>query len=150
MNTKYTYDHYYNYQEITDILRGYAEAHPDYARLTSIGQTSEGREMWLLSITDTATGCPDEKPAYLAVGHVHAGEVTGSMCAMYFLDAIMTNLDDPEIAGILKRTTIYCVPRITPDGAECYLTTPNQLRSVNRLYPYAEELPGLLCPQAVR
>ena len=144
MNTKYTYDHYYNYQEITDILRGYAEAHPDYARLTSIGQTSEGREMWLLSITDTATGCPDEKPAYLAVGHVHAGEVTGSMCAMYLADALLSNLDDPTVAALLKNTTFYVLPRPVADGSEYYLTHPDMLRSINQPYPFEMDMPGLV------
>ena len=143
MKVTHTYDHFYLYDEITAILKGYAEAHPDLVRLSSLCTTPEGREQWLIEITDPSTGSFDSKPGYFVDGNIHAGEVTGSMCAMYFLDAILSNLDDPEIAGILKRTTIYCVPRITPDGAECYLTTPNQLRSVNRLYPYAEELPGL-------
>ena len=40
MKTAYTYDHYYTYSEITEILQKYAAEHPDYARLTSIGQTS--------------------------------------------------------------------------------------------------------------
>ena len=84
MNTVYTYDHYYSYKEITDILHTYEKENADYAKLSSIGKTTEGREMWLLTITDLSSGVdPDTKPAYLAVGHVHAGEVTGSMCAMY-------------------------------------------------------------------
>ena len=61
MNHQYKYDHYYTYSEITEILHKYTAEHPDYARLTSIGKTSEGREMWLLSITNTATGDYEEK-----------------------------------------------------------------------------------------
>lgn len=143
MNHQYQYDHYYSYAEITDILQKYAAEHPDHARLTSIGKTSEGREMWLLSITNTATGDYEEKPAYLAVGHVHAGEVTGSMCAMYLADTLLNNLSDPEIAATLDNTTFYVMPRPTADGSEFYLNNPDMIRSINQPYPFEKAMPGL-------
>lgn len=143
MNITYKYDHFYLYDEYTAILQKYAAEHPELVRLTSLCTTPEGREQWLIEITDKSTGDYSEKPGYFVDANIHAGEVTGNMCAMYFLDTIMSNLDDPEIKDILAHNTIYCVPRITPDGSECYLTTPNQLRSVNRMHPYDDEQPGL-------
>ena len=143
MKTTYTYDHFYLYEEYTAILKKYAEEHPELVRLTSLTTTPEGREQWLIEITDKTTGDYEAKPGYFVDANIHAGEVTGNMCAMYFLDTIMSNLDDAAIQDILRRTTIYCVPRISPDGSECYLTTPHQLRSVNRNHPYDDEQPGL-------
>lgn len=143
MKVTYTYDHFYLYEEYTAILKKYAEEHPELVRLTSLCTTAESREQWLIEITDKTTGDYAEKPGYFVDANIHAGEVTGNMCAMYFLDTIMSNLDDPAIKDILAHTTIYCVPRISPDGSECYLTTPHQLRSVNKMYPYDEEQPGL-------
>ena len=144
MNRTYTYDHYYNYDEITEILQKYAADHPDRARLTSIGKTTEGREMWLLSITDTACGDYDEKPAYMAIGHVHAGEVTGSMCAMFLADTLLSNLEDETVSALLKNTTFYIMPRPVADGSEYYLTHPDMIRSINVPYPYETEMPGLV------
>lgn len=144
MNRTYTYDHYYNYDEITEILQKYAADHPDRARLTSIGKTTEGREMWLLSITDTACGDYDEKPAYMAIGHVHAGEVTGSMCAMFLADTLLSNLEDETVSALLKNTTFYIMPRPVADGSEYYLTHPDMIRSINVAYPYETEMPGLV------
>lgn len=143
MNRQYKYDHYYNYSEITEILQKYAAEHPDYARLTSIGKTSEGREMWVLAITNTYTGDFDEKPGYLAVGHVHAGEVTGCMCAMYLADTLMNNLEDRNIASLLVNTTFYIMPRPVADGAEYYLNNPDMIRSINQPYPFEKAMPGL-------
>ena len=57
------YDHYYRYDEITAILKSYAEKHPGYASLSSIGTTPEGREIWIMSVTDGRTGAPEDKPA---------------------------------------------------------------------------------------
>jgi hypothetical protein len=41
--------------------------------------------------------------------------------------------------------SFYIHPRVSPDGAEEFLTTPQTMRSVPRLYPFAEweEMPGL-------
>ena len=52
----YTYDHFYRYQEITDVLQDYAQRFPSYARLTEAGVTPEGRSIWVLEVTNTATG----------------------------------------------------------------------------------------------
>lgn len=143
MKHTYTYDHYYLYQEISDIVRSCAEKYPRYAKLDILGQTPEGRDILLLEITDTETGDFSEKPAYYAEGNLHAGEVTGSMTILYLIDTIFSNLDHPEIARILRRCTFYLLPRVSPDGSEHYLTTPESVRSVSRFYPYETLMPGL-------
>ncbi len=138
-NVKNTYDHYYRYEEISDLLKDYANRYPAYMKLEVMGESHEGRSLLLAKITDTSYGDFEDKPAFYAEGNIHAGEVTGSMVLMYFLDVIFTNLEDPEIKKILKDYTLYIVPRISPDGAEYYLSTPNSVRSVNQLYPFDEE-----------
>lgn len=143
MKSTYTYDHFYLYDEITQIVQKYAAEHPELCRLYSLNKTPEGRDIWAMDITNTKTGAYEDKPAYCIDANIHAGEVTGSMVAMFFLDTIFSNLDDPEIQKILDRYTLYVIPRISPDGSECYLTTPEMVRSVNRLYPYDQLMPGL-------
>ena len=125
MNHSLQYDHYYRYQEIADLLRSYAKAHPELARLTPIGLTPQGREILAIEITDTATGAWEEKPAYYMEANIHAGEVCGSMVAIYLLDTIFSNLEDLQIKQMLERYTLYIVPRLSCDGSEHYLTTPD-------------------------
>ncbi|MEA4920518.1 MAG: M14 family metallopeptidase [Clostridiaceae bacterium] len=143
MKTGYVYDRYYGYDEITGILKGYQQKHPDFTELTSLGRTPEGREIWLLKVTDTSFGGYEDKPALYVEGNIHAGEVTGSMTVMYLIDTLMSNLEDKNIARLLEKYTIYAVPRVSPDGSERYLTTPDTLRSAPRLYPFSEPMPGL-------
>lgn len=144
MHTSQTYDHYYLYKEIEDILRQYTRSFPQLCRLSSIGVSGEGRSIWLLEVTDTRTGQYEDKPAYFVEGNIHAGEVTGSMCVMYFLDLLFTNYKDPQISSLLENYTVYALPRVSPDGSEHYLTTPDYVRSVNRAYPYTDPMPGLV------
>lgn len=143
MKTTYTYDHFYLYGEITEILQKYAQEHPELCRLNSLAKTLEGRDIWQMDITNTKTGSYEDKPAYCIDANIHAGEVTGSMVAMHFLDTIFSNLDDEEVQKALDRYTFYVIPRITPDAGECYLTTPELVRSSTKLYPYETLMPGL-------
>jgi len=141
--TTFSYDHYYAYDELTADLRQLAETYPHLAKLSSLNTTPGGREIWLMSITDFSTGSCEEKSAYYCDGNHHAGEVTGSMASIHFADYLLTNSAEPEITALLKKYAFYIIPRMSPDGAECYLTTPTRLRSVDRMYPYETEQPGL-------
>ena len=143
MKTKYVYDHYCRYDELTDILKGFAADYPDYVTLSSYGKSDEGRELWFVTLTKQASGAAADKPAFGVNANIHAGEVTGTMCAVYFLDYLLTNKDEPEIDRLLSDYTVYCIPRITPDGAEYYLTTPYSVRSVPKMYPFDEVQPGM-------
>ena len=107
MNISNAYDHYYLYQEITDILKKYAEDYPDKVRLSSLAKTKEGRDVWLIEITDLSTGDFKDKPAYCLDANIHAGEVTGSMVAMYFLDTVMSNLDDASRRDAVRHSADF-------------------------------------------
>eukprot|EP01051_Picozoa_sp_SAG22_P010477 SAG22_NODE_946_length_6371_cov_12.683833_5_plen_50_part_00 len=41
--------------------------HPALTDLESIGRTTEGRDVWLLTITEKSTGAHDTKPAFWCV-----------------------------------------------------------------------------------
>jgi len=137
------YDRYFTFDELTKALHDLAAAYPHLAQLKAIGKSAEGRNLWLMEITDTSAGCADSKPAYFIDGNHHAGEVTGSMVALYTIDELLSRANEPEFAELLRRYTFYILPRLSPDGAEIYLTTPATLRSAPRPFPFAERLPGL-------
>lgn len=140
------FDRYLTYDQMTAFLQAAAAAHPQLAALSSIGKSFEGRELWLLTLTNFVTGAHDTKPAMLVDGNIHAGEVTASMTCLYAIDYLLRNFGrDERVTHLLDRRTFYMVPRVNPDGAEKYLTTPAMLRSSVRVWPDERhsELPGL-------
>lgn len=143
MKHQYTYDCYYNYKQITDTLVKLREENSDITRLSSLATTPQGREIWLLEITDKSTGDFADKPAIYVEGNIHAGEVTGSMSVMYFLDTIFSNRNEKSVEDMLKNYTVYAVPRLSPDGSENYLTTAFTVRSSPKDYVYTSDMPGL-------
>ena len=141
------FNQYYTYDELTGILQQYVQHYPDFCSLESIGKSHEGRDVWAVTLTNRATGAAADKPAMYVDGNIHAGEVTGSMACLYLIDHLLRNYDsDPRLKKILDTRTFYILPRVNPDGAELYLTTPTQLRSSVRPYPdwrQDEDPPGL-------
>lgn len=141
------FDRYYKYAELTDVLGRYAQEYPGFVSLDSIGKSYEGRDIWVMKITNSATGRHEDKPAMYVDANIHAGEVTGSMAALYLIDYLLSNYpSDRLVKRLLDAYTFYVLPRINPDGAELYLTTPTLLRSSVRPFPdyrKSEDPPGL-------
>lgn len=142
MKTTFQYDHYYRYEELSANLSYFAEKYPDLVTLEANMTTAEGRKQYAVTLSSKKTGDPMKKPGWYLDGNIHAGEVTASMTAMYTIDYLLTNYEaDRECRYLLDHMTIYVIPRVSPDGAETYLSTPYILRSANR--PYLEEKGGI-------
>lgn len=138
------YDSYLRYGELTERLHDFAREYPKLCEVSSIGESYEGRDIWVATVTNSATGPAEDKPAFWVDGNTHAGEVTGSMAALYLVQTLLEGYrGDARIIRLLDRQAFYVLPRLSPDGAERYLTTPHTLRATVRPWPEPEEEPGL-------
>lgn len=135
MKTTFTYDHYYKYEEIKSNLEYFAKEYPDLVTLESNVVTPEGRNQYVIAITNKKTGEACAKPALYIDGNIHAGEVMSCMAAMHTIDYLITNYGtDSSVTKLLDAQAFYVIPRVTPDGAEKYLSSPYTLRSAPRDY----------------
>ena len=55
-------NHFHNYQEICDYLFAAQKAFPDLMKLESLAKTSEGRDIWCVTLSKGEI--PDSKPAF--------------------------------------------------------------------------------------
>lgn len=135
------FDTYYRYEDLTRILQSYAQEYPQLVRLESIGQSYEGRDIWLATVTNSATGEDKHKPAFWVDGNIHASEIAPSSACLYLIDRLVTAYgSDAEITRCLDTRAFYVCPRVNPDGAEWALADkPKFVRSSTRPYPYDEE-----------
>lgn len=135
MKTTFQYDHYLLYEELKKNLEFFAQKYPQLCKLEVNCVTLEGRNQYVATLTNQMTGDALAKPGWYLDGNIHAGEVTSASCAMHTLDYLLTNYEtNPECKNILDTKTIYVIPRVSPDGAEKYLSTPYVLRSAPRDY----------------
>jgi len=135
------FDTYYRYEELTRILHAYAEEYPQLVRIESIGKSYEGRDIWLLTVTNFATGPAEEKPALWVDGNIHASEVSPSSACLYLIHRLTREYGSNEkITRCLDTRAFYICPRVNPDGAEWALADkPKIIRSSTRPYPYDED-----------
>ncbi len=131
------FDRYYRFDELTQLLKDVASESSAFVDLQSIGKSHEGRDIWLLTITEKATGRADEKPAFWVDGNIHASEVSASTAALMVMWKLLHTDKGREM---LKTHTFYIAPRLCPDGAEWALESPPRIiRSSTRPYPYEED-----------
>ena len=139
------FDRFYRYDELTDILRAWADERPELFRVDSIGSSFEGRDIWLCAITNFGTGPDLEKPAFLIEANIHSLEVTGATAALHLIDRLLSSYgEDGRVTHLLDTRAFYVVPRLNPDGAELALADrPRFIRSSTRPWPLVEPLDGL-------
>jgi murein tripeptide amidase MpaA len=145
------FDTYYRYDELTRILHAFAEEYPQLVRIESIGKSYEGRDIWLLTLTNFATGPADEKPALWVDGNIHASEVSPSAACLYLIHRLTREYGSHEkITRCLDTRAFYVCPRVNPDGAEWALADkPKIIRSSTRPYPYDEDPIGGLVTEDI-
>ncbi len=118
---------FFTYDEVTTLLHALADARPDLARLSSLGRSREGREQWMLTVSDLRTGAPEDKPAYVIHGNIHAPELSGTHAALYTARRLLA--DYPARTDLPARVAFHIIPRINPDGAEAVATLSDNVRS---------------------
>jgi Zinc carboxypeptidase len=138
------FDRFYTYAELTQTLEAWAGEFPALCRIESIGRSFEDRDIWLVTLTNSATGPPEEKPAVFLHAQIHAMEFTGTTAALHLLERLLHGYGkDAQTTHVLDTRTFYVVPRVNPDGAEAGLADGRFRRSSVRAYPREEPEDGL-------
>jgi hypothetical protein len=140
-----TFNRFYRYDDLTSVLQTWANDHPSIFGVESIGTSYEGRDIWLATVTNSATGPHHEKPAFWVEANIHASEVTGCTAALHLLHTLLEGYGtDARVTRAVDTRTFYVVPRLNPDGAEWALAdSPKIIRSSTRPYPREDEQDGL-------
>ncbi|MBN1345669.1 MAG: hypothetical protein JXQ73_23455 [Phycisphaerae bacterium] len=119
---------FFTFAQTERFLHGLAQARPDLCRLETIGYSRQGRPLYMLTITEFATGPSRDKPAYLVHGNIHATELAGTHASLMTARQLLAD-HGPRGRGLLSRVVFHIVPRINPDGAEFAMTTSGAIRS---------------------
>ncbi len=147
MNLPYEFDRFLRYDELVEWLDQLADANPALVSIETYGQSYEGRDLLLVTVTDTSAGAHDTKPAHWIDASIHAVELTATVAACRVLQRLVEGFaaGDEQVVRALRTRTFYVVPRVNPDGAEWALAdVPRLRRSSVRPWPFADarSMPG--------
>jgi murein tripeptide amidase MpaA len=138
------FDRFYDYAALTETLEAWAAEFPELLRVESIGQSYEGRDILLATVTSLESGPPEEKPAVIVHAQIHGVEYTGTTAALSLLDRLLHGYgEDDRVTHAVDTRTFYVVPRVSPDAPEVSLVDGRFRRSSVRAYPRDEPQDGL-------
>ncbi len=121
-----SWNRYNDHAAITEICKKIAAAYPNLAKLTSIGKSFKGRDIWCLTITDFKKGDPDKKPGMYIDGNIHSNEIQGAEFSLYTAWYLTETFGDTKfVQELLADKVFYIVPSINPDGRDSYFHEPN-------------------------
>jgi hypothetical protein len=135
-----TFDCYHSYPEVARFLEDAASQFPQYARLESIGKSYQGRDLWVLTVTDFNAGSPEHKPAMWVDGGIDADEVIATEAALGLVHRLLTS-EDPSMHALLRTRVFYIAPAVIPDASELHHTTPERPRDTT-LRPWDDDGDG--------
>ncbi|KAI5642609.1 zinc carboxypeptidase domain-containing protein [Phthorimaea operculella] len=101
-------------------LKKLNEEYPDITRLTSIGKSVQGRDLYVLEITrDPGKHIPG-KPEFKYVANMHGNEVVGREMLLLLAKYLCQQYVDgnERIQTILNTTRVHLMPSMNPDGYE--------------------------------
>ncbi|KAG5836722.1 hypothetical protein ANANG_G00231580 [Anguilla anguilla] len=114
-----SYNKYYNYVDLTRLLKSLADRYPHVANLSSVGQSVQGRELWVMRITKDPAADGPGKPKFKYVGNMHGDETVSRQILVYLVEHLLTRYgEDPRVTDLVNNTDIYIMPSMNPDGFE--------------------------------
>ena len=107
---------YHTYATLTTDLQQIAADHPSLVRLTSIGQSVQGRELWMVKIS----GDPDleqDEPEVSYISSMHGDEVVGKEMLVNLINRLTDDYgSDPRVTALVDGSEIWIMPSMNPDG----------------------------------
>lgn len=110
---------YHTYDEMTILLHGLAANYSTIMSLTSIGRTYEGRDLWMVKLSDHVDQDEDE-PEVLFVGAHHGNEKPSYEVLIFFIQFIVENYEN-DTGGVreaINNTELFIIPMVNPDGVQ--------------------------------
>ncbi|GAB4052236.1 M14 family zinc carboxypeptidase [Catellatospora paridis] len=114
---------YHDYSEMMTVINSLASSYPSIFRVTTIGNSYEGRNMPLIKISDNVA--TDENEVEVMFNHhQHAREHLTVEMAIYLMNLFTSGYgSDSAITNIVNSREIWIIPDMNPDGGEYDIAT---------------------------
>ena len=135
------FDEFHGHDGTVDYIRDVARAYPNISELLEIGQSTMGRPIYVLVISNMSTGTTIDqhvelrnprregvdnvtpmksyngKPGMWIDGGTHGNEYTGTEVNLYIIDKLVTGYGaDDEITQLVDDNAFFFCPMVNPDG----------------------------------
>ncbi|MFN3557591.1 MAG: M14 family metallopeptidase [Bacteroidales bacterium] len=125
-----SWNRYYTNEGIYEISRKLEQAFPHLVKLESIGKSHEGRDLWLLIVTNHQQGPHRQRPGFWVDGNIHANEIQTAEVSLYTAWYLAEKYGhNAFITQLLNEKVFYILPVMNPDGRHHYMNLPNSFNT---------------------
>ncbi|MBN2384306.1 hypothetical protein JXQ70_15625 [bacterium] len=108
-----------SYASAVTQMQAIASAHPEICRLHNIGQSTEGRSIYVMEITDNPLLDETNEAEVRLIGNIHGDEYISMELMMLMIQHLTDNYgSDLEITNLVNNREIWIQPSVNPDGHE--------------------------------
>ena len=122
--------HYHNYTSLQNLFRRLVEDYPKLAKLYSIGKSVQGRQLYVLRLSEGLDRIEDTrvykddltfplngKPMFKYVANMHGNEAVGRQLVVFLAQYLVKGYGKTDrITRLLNTTDIWLMPSLNPDG----------------------------------
>lgn len=120
------WNRYYDYQGISRICHKLSKAFPELIKVKSLGESVQGKDIIIMTVTDFSKGDPLRKPAMYIDGNIHSNEIQGAEVVLYTAWYLAENSGHVNwIDTLLENKVFYLVPTINPDARDFFIHQAN-------------------------
>jgi hypothetical protein len=122
---KLDFNRWHDSDELAADMKRLQAAFPKFLKLESIGKSFRGRDLWLMTINNPATGPEAGKAGMYIEANVHGNEIQGGEVCLYTIWYLMENygrIDD--VTRLVDERVFYIIPTVNPDGRQYFMEGP--------------------------
>ncbi len=135
---------YMDYKGLTANLKNLVKSHPELVSIESIGQSAEGRNLWVLTVAKRTGVALSERSAVLITANIEGDHLVGSQISVDMISSLTDQYGQNEqVTKALDSQVFYFIPRLNPDGAEQFFASVKTGFRTN-LTPYDADNDGRL------
>lgn len=121
--------------QITQKLQNAAAKYPHIMKLTSIGKSVKGKDLWMMKISDNVAR-DEVEPEFKYISSMHGDEITGRELTVSLIEEIGEKYGkDSEITELVNNTEIFIMPSMNPDGSDLKQRGNANWTDLNRNFP---------------
>ncbi len=112
-----SFEHWYDTDAVKAAMDKLVKKYPTLAELSVIGQSEEGRDIWLFTINNKSTGGDTEKPAVYVDGTIHGNEIQATEVCLYLASYLLDSYgDNPKVKALVDSRAFYIIPIANVDN----------------------------------
>jgi len=133
---------YHSYYDMVEKLDSIVNFYPDITKKFSIGESVNGRELWVLKISDNPE-IDEAEPEVRFIGIIHGNEPIGCELLLKISDTLTSSYgNDTNLTDIVDNREIFIIPMINPDGRELGSRYNANGEDLNRDFPVPDSSIG--------